>query len=113
MKTEKSIEIKIRKVEVDIIKRIISKGGLFGSAAKQYLNDENKTGLFIKECSEQCHVPSAKELWGEDLVTDILKYSGKNTKRNCLNSRFRTNKIVPIKPFNKKVYIYEPNSPLS
>ncbi|MBI2723108.1 MAG: hypothetical protein HYX39_13120 [Bacteroidetes bacterium] len=58
----------------EILTQIISKGGLIGSAAKFYLNDKEKTDKFILECAEQCHSKNAVNLWGEELVKEIIKY---------------------------------------
>ncbi len=61
----------------DILSRIINKGGIMSAVAKMYINDEEKANQFIRECSEQCHNQSAKDFWGEELVTDIIKYCSK------------------------------------
>lgn len=58
----------------EILKVIIAKGGLMGAAARMYINDEQKSDGFIKECYEQCHNKSAQILWGEELVSEIEKY---------------------------------------
>jgi len=58
-----------------ILQRIIDKGGLMGSAAKMYIGDEEKTMQFITECAGQCHNKLAHDIWGEELVFEILKYS--------------------------------------
>jgi len=69
----------------DILNGIIRKGGLMGAAAKMYINDEEKTNQFIKECSEQCHNKSAREFWGEELIKEIMEYSkNKHTKKLTL-----------------------------
>ncbi len=61
-----------------ILERIIEKGGLYGQCAKMYKDDDRNTGLFIKECSQQCHNQSAIDQWGKELVTDIMDFSRKN-----------------------------------
>ena len=61
-----------------LLKRIAEKGAVIGRCAKLYLNDNSKADQFIKECAEQCHRKSAKELWGVDLTNDILAYSKKS-----------------------------------
>ena len=61
-----------------ILLLIISKGGLYGGAAKMYINDGKEASRFITECAEQCHNKLAMELWGKELVDDIVKYSGKH-----------------------------------
>jgi len=62
-------------MEKNILNRIINRGGLMGAAAKLYINDEEKASQFIMECFEQCHNNSAKKIWGEELVSDIIKYA--------------------------------------
>ncbi len=57
------------------MRRIISKGGLMSIAANLYIDDEVKTNLFIKECSEQCHTSFIGKYFGEELVSDIMEFS--------------------------------------
>jgi hypothetical protein len=65
-----------------LLKRIVDKGAVIGRCAKLYLHNNSKADQFIKECAEQCHRKSAKELWGEVLTNDILAYSKKcNVKK--------------------------------
>lgn len=65
----------IDKIRIDILIRIIKKGGLYGSCAKLYFNDSYKSHLLLLECSEQCHHLSLIEFWGEELIFDIIDYS--------------------------------------
>ena len=60
---------------ISILKAIISKGGLMGSCAKIYLDDEMMGHRFIIECSDQCHTALIAEYFGSELVSDIVKYS--------------------------------------
>ena len=60
---------------ISILKAIISKGGLMGSCAKIYLDDEVMGHQFIIECSEQCHTQLTNEYFGSELVSQIAKYS--------------------------------------
>lgn len=60
---------------ISILKAIISKGGLIGSCAKIYLNDEVMGHQFILECYEQCHTQLTIEYFGSELVSEIEKYS--------------------------------------
>ena len=60
---------------ISILKAIISKGGLLGSCAKIYLNDEVMGHQFIIECSNQCHTVLIAEHFGSELVSEIVKYS--------------------------------------
>lgn len=59
-----------------ILEGIKAKGGLYGRAVELYMSDDEKADQFIRECAEQCHNKLAQELWGEELVSDILNYSG-------------------------------------
>ncbi len=59
---------------IDLLKRIIEKGGLMGSCAKLYLDNVTAAEIFIKECKAQCHNRFAVEYWGEELVRDIFLY---------------------------------------
>ncbi len=68
-------------VELNILQRIVSKGGLMGAAAKLYLNDREKAKQFIKECSEQCHNKSAQIQWGEELTADIIRFNSFNNDK--------------------------------
>lgn len=58
----------------EILNKIISKGGLIGATAKMYLHEADNADLFVKECKEQCHNQSAKNLWGDELVSEIIHY---------------------------------------
>lgn len=62
---------------LEILNRIINKGGIMGAVAKTYVNDQEETEQFIKECYQQCHNNSAQKLWGEELIHDIKSYSEK------------------------------------
>jgi hypothetical protein len=64
---------------VEILNRIISKGGLIGATAKFCVGDEQKRNQFLLECSEQCHNSLILKIWGEKLVFDIIKY--------CINNK--------------------------
>lgn len=57
-----------------LLNRIVEKGGLMAACAKLYLFDMKKAGQFICECYEQCHNPRAINLWGEDLVSEIINF---------------------------------------
>lgn len=61
--------------ENEILTKIIKKGGLLGSIAKVWSNDKVKATQFIKECSEMCHTPMARDLWGNELIQAIKRYS--------------------------------------
>lgn len=69
----------------NILKGIISKGGLMAVCAKLCLNDEVMARQFIIECSEQCHHELAIEYWGNKLVLDIIKYSKKFNEKSICN----------------------------
>lgn len=57
-----------------ILKRIAEKGGLYGSAAKMYLKNKDKAHEFILECYDQTHIKTARRMWGNDLVKEIIRY---------------------------------------
>ena len=59
---------------IEILGRIISKGGLLGTCAKKYMYNREQAHQFILECYDQCHNNSAIKLWGEELVRDIRNY---------------------------------------
>ncbi len=59
-----------------ILNGIKAKGGLYGRVAEIYLKDDADADQFIMECAEQCHNRLAQELWGEELVSEILNFSG-------------------------------------
>jgi|GEM_PF-6280443 len=61
-------------VRIDILNRIINKGGLYASGAQMFLYDESRGNDFITECFMQCHNKSIWGLWGVDLVLDIIRY---------------------------------------
>lgn len=65
-----------------LLNRIKAKGGIYGKAAEMYINDDEKADLFIRECAEQCHNKLAKELWGEELILDIIKYNTVEAEKN-------------------------------
>jgi hypothetical protein len=59
---------------IEILGRIISKGGLLGACAKRYIHNKEQAHGFILECYYQCHNSSTIKLWGEDLIMDIRNY---------------------------------------
>lgn len=58
-----------------IMRLIISKGGLYSDIAKLYIDNHEKSVLFIFECSKQCHSAIAQLYWGDDLTKKIKSYS--------------------------------------
>lgn len=64
----------MQEFKANIITRIIAKGGIYGLSAKNFANHEIYSGQVIVECFEQCHHKEASELWGNDLVKDIIEY---------------------------------------
>jgi hypothetical protein len=64
-----------------LLNRIAEKGAVIGRCAKLYVNDQEKADKFIKECAQQCHRKSAKELWGEELTQEIIKYCAKSISK--------------------------------
>lgn len=55
-----------------IIDGIIRSGGLYGEIASQ-LPVSHQTD-FIVECFEQCHNKTVYDLWGGELIMDIISY---------------------------------------
>ncbi len=62
------------KIRLDILTRIMKKGGLYGSCANLYFNDSYKSHLFILEISEQCHHQSLVDFFDNELIDDIMNY---------------------------------------
>lgn len=62
---------------LEILNRIIHKGGIMGACAKMYINDEEKASQFVTECLKQCHNETAKKLWGVELISEIERYCSK------------------------------------
>ena len=54
-----------------ILQKIIIKGGLMGSCAKMYINDEELAKQLIYELSEMCKSEYYCAFLGDDLVNDI------------------------------------------
>ena len=50
------------------------KGGLYGSCAELYLNDQVKGSFYISECFEQTHHQSSIDHWGIELVLEIITF---------------------------------------
>jgi len=70
-------EASTRLESIEILKRIIPKGGIFGSCAEMYINDEKKAHQFVIECFEQCHNQPMVDYLGEDLKQCIVEYGGR------------------------------------
>ena len=68
---------------IEILERIINKGGIMGACAKRHINDNEQSDQFILECYYQCHNNSAIKLWGEELVRDIQNYI-RNKKKEIM-----------------------------
>jgi hypothetical protein len=62
-------------IGLNILDRIIEKGGLAGQCARLYRNNTELSDAFIKECALQCHLAGARKLWGEKLTHEILNYA--------------------------------------
>ena len=61
-----------------LLKKIVGKGGIIGSAGRLYLNDEKLATQYIIECSYQLKAKSMKKLWGSELVKQIALFRRKN-----------------------------------
>lgn len=59
---------------VEILEKIVPKGGIFGECAKLCLRDKEKAHQFVLECFEQCHNKLMVEYLGEDLKQAIVEY---------------------------------------
>lgn len=65
--------------KVEILKQIANKGGILGMVARYCLEDEKKFdgNQFLIECYEQCDINSVQNLFGLELVNDIINYNVK------------------------------------
>lgn len=61
-----------------LMERIAERGGLMAACAKMYVNDEQKTNQFLKECYEQFHTSLAENYWGKELINEITKHCQRN-----------------------------------
>ncbi len=59
---------------IEILERIINKGGIIGACAKRYIYNKELADQFILECYYQCYNNSAIQLWGEELIIDIQNF---------------------------------------
>ena len=87
---------------IKILTRIIEKGGTVGECGRVWLNDKEKVNLFIKECSAMCHTKLARELWGNELVTAIVRHSKFRNFKNRKASEFNREVINTIKTLRKR-----------
>ncbi|MDX2172142.1 MAG: hypothetical protein SFY56_03430 [Bacteroidota bacterium] len=67
----------------EILKQIISKGGLLGRCANLYVNDKSMAHKFILECSEQAHHAMLIDYFGIDLISEIINYSKNFNELAC------------------------------
>lgn len=58
---------------VEIIEKIILKGGVIGRLAKYALED-NLVEEFILECKENVEAEEIQRFWGEELISAIRSY---------------------------------------
>ena len=58
----------------NLLNRIIERGGLFGLVAAKYVEDQEKSNGFIKECFDQAHNKTLWDFWGKELVLDLIHY---------------------------------------
>lgn len=79
-----------------ILNAIKAKGGLYGRAVEMYMNDDEKADQFIRECAEQCHNRLAQELWGEELVSEILNFSGIKMENIVRHLEVKVNATIPM-----------------
>jgi hypothetical protein len=57
---------------LELLERIIAKGGIIGKCAERYRSNEKEAGQYILECSAHCQ--NFMEFWGEELIADIIAY---------------------------------------
>lgn len=60
-----------------ILDEIISKGGLLAISANFCKGNEELTDKFILECYDQRRTGLAKEIWGNDLINQIVSCAKK------------------------------------
>ena len=70
---------------LEIINRIAEKGGLIGACAKYYRDDELLAGQFIHECFHYCKFPTAKNLWGEPLINEIVTFVSEKKEQKAVS----------------------------
>lgn len=85
-----------------ILTQIIEKGGVLGAVAKCWLTDKEKINSYIKECSEICHTRLARDLWGKELVSVIIRHSKSRNFKNRKTKGFNREVINAIKVLRKR-----------
>ncbi len=60
-----------------ILDRIICNGGLIGTTAEYFRDNDEISDKFIMECYDQKDTILAREIWGSDLINDIILYREK------------------------------------
>ncbi|HEY1039093.1 MAG TPA: hypothetical protein VGF30_06785 [Bacteroidia bacterium] len=66
--------VKRKQKQENIIERLVEIGGAFGRMIKDHCDDEANVHLIILDCASQCTSPEALDLFGEDLIIDMLQY---------------------------------------
>src|SRR5437762_837916 len=66
--------ISTKAMKDSILEEIRDRGGLMGSLAETYFNDEGKSEAFILYCFEQCHNKAIWDLWGKELILEIIHF---------------------------------------
>lgn len=56
------------------LEKIIVMGTFLGKCAETFRNNKDQALEFLADCAEQCQHTNIKELWGEELVTEILQF---------------------------------------
>lgn len=76
MKDRREIE------KLKLLNRIIERGTLWAAITKQVIENKYDANQFLIECYEQCKGTSLQQLWGIELIDDIIdynvKYNGKS-----------------------------------
>jgi len=63
------------KIARTLLCKIAEKGGIYGAVAKLYAGtDEKVAHRFVMECYHQVHTPGANDMWGPELIAEIIDY---------------------------------------
>lgn len=69
-----------------LLERIVAKGTFWGIITKTVQKGEYDPNQFLIECYEEVNAPSIQEIWGNELIDDIIDYNVKYNNKT---------KIVP------------------
>lgn len=57
-----------------IVEKIKDCGGIYGHVAANYIITPLAADQLIEQCFEQCHTAMAQEIWGNELIAEIIQY---------------------------------------